>query len=375
MTSHSAADRHASAHLSPDGALGVLHLFPAQPLHAHVVGVAGIGRGLRQGRRLTGGKRRRWGRGHFLGEGALVGLADGQGGVGLLPGLGRGAAALPAQEGGELGLLGVGEDGVGRVGLRGLGSARRLRGGVGGRKHGGLTPVVRVVELMAGDLGSGLVGGGVYSRVGLGLLQLLLWLLLGVMVALVVVVMVVAAPVLQILPRGEHLVEWWPAGQEGAWRRRGRNRDDRMVLESQRRLRQSLQGRYDRGRGVGELHGGRRRRGTLGRRWDVVGARGVGEGVGVVAAAVHVAAGAAQLPAQRVRLLLVLETHLHKHKHKHTKKSKPHLPLKTDSVYMSLSFIVVMTYYLSRTSKTELLISSILISMGKLHWHFIAVNC
>lgn len=231
-----------------------------------------------------------------------------------LPGLGRGAAALPGEEGGELGLLGVGEDGVGRVGLRGLGGTRRLRGGLGGREHGGLTPVVRVVELMARGLGSWLVGGGVHPWVGLGLLQQLLWLLLGVMEALVVVVVVVPAPLLQILPRGEHLVERRPASQEGARGRRGRNRDDGVVLEGQRWLRQRLQG-HDGRWGVGELHGGRWRRGALGRRWDVVRAGGVGEGVGVITAAVHVAAGAAKLPAQSICLLLILETHLHKHKH------------------------------------------------------------
>ena len=89
------------------------------------------------------------------------------------------------------------------------------------------------MELVAGGQGSGL-GGGVSHRVGLGLLLLLLLLLLGMMVA----VLVAAAP-LQIIP-GEYLVEWRPAAQEGARGRWGWNRNDGVVLEGQRRLRQML---------------------------------------------------------------------------------------------------------------------------------------
>lgn len=52
-----------TAHLTPYGSLGVLHLLPAQPLHAHVVGVRGVGSWLGQRRRLTGRRQGwRWGR-------------------------------------------------------------------------------------------------------------------------------------------------------------------------------------------------------------------------------------------------------------------------------------------------------------------------
>lgn len=52
-----------TAHLTPYGSLRVLHLLPAQPLHAHVVGVRGVGSWLGQRRRLTGRRQGwRWGR-------------------------------------------------------------------------------------------------------------------------------------------------------------------------------------------------------------------------------------------------------------------------------------------------------------------------
>ena len=43
LKNNDAIEYEFTAHLTPYGSLGVLHLLPAQPLHAHVVGVRGVG--------------------------------------------------------------------------------------------------------------------------------------------------------------------------------------------------------------------------------------------------------------------------------------------------------------------------------------------